>query len=180
MRTLVYSVKTIVESHRHVSLSVAFPGYPPQKQQPCQHVAEGQIVFFRSSRYVAPGKKVTEACETPSGIHKISFKGSTTLPLYKSGTSDFHIFSPALSGHKKHKYIRRGKRGKNKTIGKSTNQLCNIYYVCIYVYVYVYVHVYMYICIYVYMYICIYVYMYICIYVYMYICIYVYMYICID
>ena len=82
----------------------------------------------RSYRNVALGEKVTIACVTPSGIHKISFKGSTTLPLCKSGTSDFHTFRPALKGHKKHKHIRRGKRGKNNTIGKSANQICNIYY----------------------------------------------------
>ena len=84
--------------------------------------------FFRSYRNLALGEKVTKACVTPSGIHKISYKGSTTLPLCKSGTSDFHTFRPALNGHKKHKRIRRGKRGKNKTIGKSANHLCNIYY----------------------------------------------------
>ena len=63
---------------------------------------------------------------TASGIHNFSFKVSTTRPLCKSGTSDFHTSRPALNGHKKHK--RKGKRGKNKTIGKSANQLCNIYY----------------------------------------------------
>ena len=45
MRTLVDSVQTIVESHRHVGPTVAFTGYPPQKQQPYQHVAQGQTVF---------------------------------------------------------------------------------------------------------------------------------------
>ena len=38
---LVDSVKTIVESYRHV----VFTGYPPQIQQPYQHVAQGQTVF---------------------------------------------------------------------------------------------------------------------------------------
>ena len=65
---------------------------------------------------------------TPSGTHKIFYKGSITLPLCKSGTSAFHTFRPALNGHEKDKRIRRGKRCKNKTIGKSANQLCNIYY----------------------------------------------------
>ena len=84
--------------------------------------------FSRSYRNVALGEKVSKACVTPSGTHKIFFKGSTTLPLYESGTSEFHTFRPALNGHKKHKRIRRGKRGKSKTIGKSANQPCNIYY----------------------------------------------------
>ena len=84
--------------------------------------------FARPYRNVAPGEKVTKACVTPSETHKISFKGLTTLPLCQSGTSEFYTFRPALNGHKKHKRIRRGKRGKNMTIGKSANQLCNIYY----------------------------------------------------
>ena len=40
----------------------------------------------------------------------------------------FSWFSAALGGHEKHKRIRRGKRGKSKTVGKYTNQFCNIYY----------------------------------------------------
>ena len=75
-----------------------------------------------------PDEKVTKACGTSSGIHKISLKNSTTLPPCKSATSDFHTFRSALSGHKKHKRILRGKRGKNKTIAKSASELCNIYY----------------------------------------------------
>ena len=39
--------------------------------------------FSRSYRNVAQGEKVTKACVTPSGIHKITYKGSTTLPLCK-------------------------------------------------------------------------------------------------
>ena len=81
-----------------------------------------------SYRNVAQGEKVTKACVTPSGIHKIFYKGSTTLPLCKSGTSDFHTFRPALNEHKKPKRIRRCKRGKNKTIGNSACHLCNIYH----------------------------------------------------
>ena len=83
------------------------------------------LVYYRN---VALGEKVTKACVTPSETHKIFFKGPTTLPLCKSETSEFCTFKPALNGHKKHKRIRRGKRGKNKTIEKSANQLCNIYY----------------------------------------------------
>ena len=45
MRTLVDSVKTLVESYHHVGPTVAFTGYPPQTQQPYQHVAQGQTVF---------------------------------------------------------------------------------------------------------------------------------------
>ena len=45
IRTLVDSVKTIVESHRNVGLTVAFTGYPPKTQQPYQHVAQRQKVF---------------------------------------------------------------------------------------------------------------------------------------
>ena len=89
MWTLADSVKTIVESHCHVGPTVAFTGNPHQ------HVAQGQT-----------------ACVTPSGTHKIFLKGSTTLPLCKSGTSEFYTFRLALNGHKKHKRILRGKRGK--------------------------------------------------------------------
>ena len=45
VRTLVDSVKTIVESQRHVGPIVAFTGYPPKTQQPYKHVAQGQTVF---------------------------------------------------------------------------------------------------------------------------------------
>ena len=45
MRTPVDSVKTTVEFHRHVGPTVAFTGYPPQTQQPCQHVAQEQTIF---------------------------------------------------------------------------------------------------------------------------------------
>ena len=44
MRTLVDSVKTIVESHCYVDPTVALTGNPLQAQQPYQHVAQGQTV----------------------------------------------------------------------------------------------------------------------------------------
>ena len=107
--------------------TLAFTWYPPVTAA-IPTCSSRTNSFSRSSRNAAPGEKVTKAGGTPSGINKISFKGSTILPPCKSGTSDFHTFRPALNGHKKHKRIQRGKRGKNKTVGKSANQLCNIYY----------------------------------------------------
>ena len=41
IQALVDSVKTILESHRHVGPTLAFTGYPPQTQQPYQHLAQG-------------------------------------------------------------------------------------------------------------------------------------------
>ena len=41
---------------------------------------------------------------------------------------DIWFFQVQCSRHKKHKRIRRGKRVKNKTVGKYANQFCNIYY----------------------------------------------------
>ena len=43
----------------------------------------------------------------------VAFTGSATLPTCGSGTYGCSRFGAALGGHKKHKRIRKGKRGKN-------------------------------------------------------------------
>ena len=88
--------------------------------------------FF--SRNEGPGglceghDRLLKTCGTSSCLHRVSFIGSATLPTCGSGTYGFSRFSAALGRHKKHNRIRRGKRGKNKTVGKYASQFCNIYY----------------------------------------------------